>query len=382
MFRTVCFTSIDDALPLWQSGGDTVHGIAQSALWTKHWQQNVNPDCLVLALYIDEKPALLLPLEIIHQQRQNIARFIGGSHANCNFPVLFTASAAQISKEHIEALIDCLKAARPDIALVSLTRQMENWLGFNNPLLQLKHQLNANPVLIASLPDSFDAILERSNAARKRKKHRQHTRRYDETGEWRIYTAKTEAEVITAFDAFFAMKSHRFASQGIANSFAGDELQAFFHQLFADPQNDVQRQYRLHVLEVAGKPRAVISCAYWQSPSLENRPVQHGLTVEFGAFADDDLVTASPGDFLFHESIATAITEQLDYFSFGIGEEKYKRDWCDIELPLYDSHIALTLKGRLSASLNQLRSGIIYRIKTNRRLWPLVKKLRAKLRRS
>lgn len=382
MFRTICYTQIDDALPLWQSNDKTVHGIAQSALWLKLWQQHVNSDCIVLALFIDESPALLLPLEVIKQSRQHIARFAGGSHANCNFPVLFPAFSERVTQEHINALVACLKEARPDIALLSLTSQMQNWLGFSNPLLSLNHQRNPNPVLMASLPDQFDRILERSNASRKRKKHRQHARRYDETGSWRIYTATGAAENQAAFDAFYAMKTARFAKQGIANSFAGDDLGSFFQNLFAAPENDKQRQYCLHVLEVADKPRAVIGCAYWQSPESATAPIQHGLTVEFGAFADDNLVTASPGDFLFYESIAKAIDERLDYFSFGIGEEKYKRDWCDIEQPLYDSHIALTFTGRLNASLNQLRSGLVYRIKTNKYLWPLAKKLRSKLRRS
>lgn len=378
MFRTVCYSSLNDALPLWQGSEQTVHGIAQSALWTKLWQQNVNPDCLVLALLIDEKPALLLPLEVIRHKHQIVARYAGGSHANCNFPVLFAPCASQINQKHLDDLIACLKKARPDITLISLTRQMEQWLGFRNPLLGFKHQRNPNPALIASLPDNFDAVLERSNAVRKRKKHRQHGRRYDEAGSWRIYTAATEAENIAAFDAFFAMKSQRFMQQGIANSFADQGIQTFFHQLFADRDNDAQRQYRLHVLEVAGKPRAIIGCSYWQTPQAE--PRQRGVTAEFSTFANDDLVTASPGDFLFHESIATAITEGLDFFSFGIGEEKYKRDWCDIELPLYDSHIALTATGRLSALLNHLRSAVIFRIKNNQALWPLVKKLRQKLR--
>ncbi len=380
MIRTVCYSDIHEALPLW-SNDKTVHGIAQSALWTRLWQQNVNPDCLVLALFIDDSPVLLLPLEVIKQNHKHVARFAGGSHANCNFPVLFPAFAQHISKEHITALIACLKEARPDITLLSLTRQMQSWLGYNNPLLSLPHQRNPNPALIATLPDSFDSVLERSNASRKRKKHRQHARRYDETGAWRIYTAEGDAENSAAFNDFYAMKSQRFAKQGIANSFTGDDLNRFFQKLFAAPENDTRRQYRLHVLEVAGKPRAVIGCAYWQSPDGQT-PLQRGLTVEFGAFADDDLVTASPGDFLFYEAIAAAIDDKLDYFSFGIGEEKYKRDWCDIEQPLYDSHIALTFKGRLSATFNQLRSGLVYRIKTNKHLWPLVKKLRSKLRRS
>ena len=382
MYQTVCFTNIADALPLWNSNDATVHGIAQSALWTRLWQQHVNSDCLVLALYIDSSPTLLLPLEIIKQKQQVIARFAGGSHANCNFPVLFPALANKIAPEHITALIACLKAARPDIALLSLTRQMENWLGFSNPLLSLRHQLNPNPALTASLPDNFDSVLERSNASRKRKKHRQHARRYEEAGAWCIYTADTPEENTAAYDAFFTMKSQRFANQGIANSFAGDALTGFFRNLFAATENDGARQYRLHVLEVADKPRAVIGCSYWQSPETTSVPVKRGLTVEFGAFADDELVTASPGDFLFYEAILTAIHEGLDYFSFGIGEEKYKRDWCDIEQALYDSHIALTFGGRLSATANQLRSGLIYRIKTNRHLWPLVKKLRQKLRKS
>lgn len=379
MFRTHCFTKLQDALPLWQDASTTVHGVAQSALWTRCWHNNVNSDCIVAALFIDDYPALLLPLEVVKTKQQTIARFAGGSHANCNFPVLFPAYAQSVSKEHILALIDCIKKARPDITLLSLTRQMENWLGYTNPLLVIGHQLNPNPALTASLPDNFDLVLERSNAARKRKKHRQHTRRYNETGQWRIYTPADEAEMIAAYDAFYEMKSARFAKQGISNSFAGDDMTAFFHAIFSAKENDTQRQYRLHVLEVGGKPRSVIGCSYWQSPAVAGQAHITGLTVEFGAFADDELVSASPGDFLFFEAIMTAIEENLQFFSFGIGEEKYKRDWCDIEQRLYDSHIALTAKGRLIAVANRLRSGLVYRIKANPHLWPLVKKLRSRL---
>lgn len=377
MHRTVCFLNIDDALPLWQSSA-TVHGIAQSALWTKHWQQNVNADCLVLALLINDRPALLLPLEVVRKNHVNIARFIGGTHANCNFPVLFTSHTQQLTKKHLDALITCLKTARPDIALISLTRQIENWLGFHNPLLNLKHQRNPNPALIASLPESFDTILTRSNAARKRKKHRQHARRYDEAGGWRIYTAATTAENSAAFDAFTAMKSQRLAKQGISDSFYGPQLKAFFHNLYTDPENIRSRHYCLNVLEVAGIPRAILGCAYWQSPETWGKPAQYGVTAEFCAFSDD-MATASPGDFLFHESIDAAITEGLDFFSFGIGEEKYKRDWCDIELPLYDSHLALNATGALCATGLHFRSAIVAKIKNSAYLWPLVKKLRRKL---
>lgn len=380
MFRVTCYNAIEDALPLWQHEA-VVHGVAQSALWIKHWQKTVNQDCIVLALFTDEQPTLLLPLEIVWHKRQKIARFTGGSHANCNFPVLFTPRAEAIDQTHIEALINCLKQQRPDIALLSLTRQITNWAGFDNPLMALKHQRNPNPALIASLPDNFDAVLARSNPARKRKKHRQHGRRYDEAGSWRIYTAQGEAENIAAFDAFYAMKSERFAMQGIDNSFAEDKVQDFFRRLFADPQNEKNRQYRLQVLEVAEKPRAITGCAYWQGvPDAQGR-IQRGLTVEFGAFANDDLVTASPGEFLFYEMITAAIAEKLDYFSFGIGEEKYKRDWCDIEQALYDSHIALRFSGQINAALSRIRSELIYRIKNNPHLWGLAKKLRRKLRR-
>lgn len=380
MFRTVCFSDIHAALPLWQSDEPSVYGVAQSALWSKHWQQNVNPDCVVLALFIDERPALLLPLEVVKQGKATIARFAGGSHANCNFPVLFISAASQINNSHIADLIACFKKARPDIDLISLTRQMPNWLGYENPLLGLNHQLNPNPALMASLPDKFDTVLERGNAARRRKKHRHHARRYEAAGAWRVYMAATEAESSAAFDAFFAMKSKRLASQGIANSFADHGIEPFLKQLFSDPDNHRQRQYRLHILEVANKPRAIIGCAYWQLPAINAQAStasqQRGVTVEFTAFADDDLASASPGDFLFHESVASAIEQGLDFFSFGIGEEKYKRDWCDIELPLYDSHIAVSTKGRLSAGLQKMRSALITRIKNNRHLWALVKKLR------
>lgn len=347
-----------------------IHGVAQSQLWLTHWQEQVNADCFAVGLFSGEELVILLPLEVITTGGKSLAQFPGGTHANCNFPLLNPVHASKVNQEALRQLFALIKSKRPDVEMLALTRLLASCQQLDNPLLLLTHQHNPNPMLMASLPDSFDAVLARSNASRKRKKHRQHSRRYEEAGGWKIYTATTAEQCNAAFEAYFQMKTERFIQQGISNSFADKGVYPFFQALFADATKQLKPEYTLRVLEVGGKPRAVIGIALWDN----------GLTVEFGGFANDELVTASPGEFLFYEDIAENLQQGLKYYSFGIGDEHYKRDWCDIELPLHDRYIPLTIKGRLSAMRARLRAKVALTIKSNPLLWEQFKKLRRLLK--
>ena len=95
----------------------------------------------------------------------------------------------------------------------------------------------------------------------------------------------------------------------------------------------------LHGLEVDGTLRAVTG-----SSRTSTR-----IICEFGTIADDDLAHASPGDFLFFENIAEACRQGLAVYDFSVGDEPYKRLWCDLETRHFDVIIPLSAKGRLLA---------------------------------
>ncbi|MBB2970489.1 GNAT family N-acetyltransferase [Mesorhizobium sp. RMAD-H1] len=360
---------ISAALSLWDEMPDHVSGLPQSVAWVRNWHEHANADCFIAALYEAETPVLLLPLEMVKSGAIRLARFPGGTHANCNFPVLARGAAGGIGPSAVRALARAIHAARPDIDVLLLPRQVGRLDGITNPLLHLDKTLNPNPVLSASLSCGFDAVLERSNAKRKRKKHRQHARRYEEAGGYRILTASSADEATQMLDRFFAMKAERFARTGITDVFADAGVRAFFRSLFGEAAGKKPASFELKALEVAGILRAVIGKSYW----LDD------LTVEFGGIAEDDLVSASPGEFLFFEDIMQACRDGIAIYSFGIGDEPYKRDWCDRVEPLYDSMAGFTLTGRAHVAAYRARNAAAAAIKNNAQLWTAAKKLRGLL---
>jgi CelD/BcsL family acetyltransferase involved in cellulose biosynthesis len=56
-----------------------------------------------------------------------------------------------------------------------------------------------------------------------------------------------------------------------------------------------------------------------------------------------------PGAAHLHDLLHYAIDRGLRIFDFTIGDERYKRDWCDTELKLYDFIAAATWRGALVA---------------------------------
>ncbi len=320
---------------------------------------------------MDDAPALLLPLEVAASGGARVARFPGGNHANGNFPWLAREWAEAVDRAALDGLVAAIRRARPDVAALSLTRQRAALGGLANPLLLLGKALNPNPALAVSLGGGFEAALAHGNAKRKLKKHRQHGRRYEEAGGWRVTGPETPEQSDAMLDVFFHIKAQRFRTLGIDDPFADAGVQAFFRACFGPDAGRAAPEFELRALEVGGEIRSVIGKVF--SPE--------GPTVEFGAIREDALASASPGEFLFFEDIARSCDQGHAVYSFGIGDEPYKREWCDREEALYDTALPLSARGRLFVGLHGARNALAGAVKRNPRLWRLAKGLRRRLSR-
>lgn len=341
---------------------------AQGAAWILNWAEQVEPDLLVATLTLGGKPVFALALEVVSQGPFRVARFMGGRHANGNFAAADPQWLATAQSAAVGSVFRAVAKARPDIDLIALERLLPDLDGFANPLASFDHFASPNISLAVDLGGGFDALLLRASGKRKRKKHRSQMRKFEAVGSHRRIEARGPDEVERLLDAFFEMKELRFRKMGIANVFSGDQTRAFFRALFTQALAEDTPSFVLHGLEVAGKLRAITG-----SSRSGKR-----LICEFGAIAEDDLAHSSPGDFLFFDNIQEACETGFAVYDFSIGDEPYKRQWCDIETRHLEVLVPLTLKGRALAQTLRQGARLKAFVKNSPTIWKLTKMLRRK----
>jgi CelD/BcsL family acetyltransferase involved in cellulose biosynthesis len=348
----------------------SIYAPAQSPEWVSSWIDANTPDAVLATLSANGRPVMSVALEVGRDGPFRIARFLGGKHANGNFPATDKNWLAAANAGDIDVLIRSIGKARPDIDLVAFDRLIGDFNGLPNPLLKLPSSPSPNVALAVDLDGGLETVLTRTNGKKKRKRHRSQERKYEVVGGARRTMATTTAEANAMLDAFFAMKEQRFGAMGITDVFADTEVRTFFRKLFVDALARENPSFVLHGLEVGGKYRAVTG-----SSRAGNR-----LICEFGAIADDELAYASPGEYLFFDNISEACDQGFDIYDFSVGDEPYKRQWCDLEIQHADVLIPLTAKGRIYALGLRSLSRAKGTIKNNARMWSLIKRLRSGVR--
>jgi CelD/BcsL family acetyltransferase involved in cellulose biosynthesis len=351
-----------------EAAADGLYSPAQSPLWIGSWLAEKRADVVVATIRRDGRSILSVALEVDSRGPVRTASFMGGRHANGNFVPVSRADARSISIDDISLLINAIHKTRPDIDLIAFERLATDIAGIPNPLLLLPSQHSPNLSLAVDLAGGFDALLARASGKRKRKKHRSQVRKFEAVGGFRRLEARTATEVDDFLAAFFALKAVRFGKMGIADVFAEPEVQSFFRAIFTKSLSSPKPSFVLHALEVGGSIRAVTG-----SSRCHDR-----LICEFGAIAEDDLAFASPGEFLFFDNIEEACKEGLAVYDFSVGDEPYKRLWCDLEIRQFDVLVPLTLKGWAAASVIRLKTRAKAFVKNNRLVWTFVKTFRKK----
>ncbi len=339
---------------------------AQHPLWVSNWIARSGAKTFVAALHdAAGRPVLSLPLEVVQINAVKTARYMAGTHANGNFPAM-VPDCPELGADALKLLSEHIGRARPDIDLLALERQAAEIDGAANPFLELPHSPSPNQALAVSLKGGFDNVLSRPSGKRKRKKHRSQSRKFEAMGPWRRIQGQTPQQATEMLDLFFVMKRERFRQFGIPNAFADEGVVRFLHGLFAEAAAGPNPDFVLHGLEVAGKIRAVTG-----SSISGDR-----IVCEFSSFAIDDTARASPGEFLFFEDIEQACKLGLSVYDFSVGDEPYKRLWCDIFQTQFDCLIPLNAKGKLAAVGFKAAGEVKRVLKSNDRLWKAAKKIR------
>lgn len=336
----------------------------QSPAFLSAWRDGTGATIVFAEIGGRGETQAIMPLEIATSAICRTACFPGGSHANGNFAPLRPGSMDGAAM--LAALRAALQRDRADVDMLALERMTPSLGGVANPLVPLASGASPDVALAVGLDGGFDALLDRSSGKRKRKKYRSQLRKFEAAGGWRIIRAASDAEVDRLLGAFLAMKAERFARLGIPNVFAEPGCEAFLRSLYSDALRQPEPPFALTGLEVGGTLRAVTG-----SSVLADR-----IICDVSAIASDDLAATSPGDFLFFDMIRDACERGKAVFDFSVGDEYYKRLWCDTETWQSDLFLPLTARGTAVATVSRSIAAMKRAVKSSPLLWSLAKRLR------
>ena len=162
-----------------------------------------------------------------------------------------------------------------------------------------------------------------------------------------------------------AQKRNAFARMGVSDIFARPRYREFFAALVA------QTRGLVHVsrLDVGSAPAAA-------NLGLTFRGRYYHV---LASYDDGPLSRFGPGAAHLHELMQYAIGGRCSHFDFTIGDEPYKRDWCDTEVKLFDHISAASARGLLIATVATTLRRLKRFIKQSPMLWPALMRARAAL---
>lgn len=333
--------------------------------WQRHVLQPEGRRAIIAIGYDADRALFLWPFELRRKFGQTVLVWLGQDHANYNMGLFTPGVPAQLKGPDIARLLNHIGAwAGASAAL--LEAQPFEWGTFRNPVAELKHQPHPSEGYAVKLGD-FEELYHAKFKKASRRKYTTRERKLGEEGELVIGWASSDAERKHVLETFFAQRETQFAAMGVEDPFT-PPIRDFFRELAFLPDDDPAR-LRLGYIRVGDFIAATFSGSVCQDT----------LAVCMSSLGEGDMQRYSPGLVLLRRQIEWACNEGLAYYDIGVGGARHKERWSDVVRELFDSYQAFTPQGYL---LTLPLTGFIWakrRVKQNKYLWPLAKKVRRAL---
>lgn len=341
----------------------------QTYEWLAAWQHDVGAGAGIRPLIVvgrrsDGSVLFILPFGMVERHGCRVLTWLSAPHANYGCG-MFAPAFLERSEEAFEAAWQQIRSLLPKVDAIVLSNQPEKLGRFDNPLLGLRTCASADRSHILDLNRPFQDIVEEKFSSRSRRRRRQIARKLADLPECRIASASWDRDVRMATRAVFALKTAQLAERGIPSPFT-PSFQRFFDKLAAAECGE-RGLLRCSFLEIEGETVAVNFGAVYNG-------VYHGLIT---AMIEERYTQLSIGACVLDHAIETAAGEDLTAFDFSSGDADYKSRWADRGMELFETHVALTAKGRLYCLGVRAALFAKRRIKRSPLLWGWAKKLRA-----
>ena len=315
----------------------------QTFAWLSAWQRHVGERQGVTPAVVAGRDAhgalsFIIPLAI---ERRGLARaltFLGSELCDYNAPLLSPDFPHQIGVARFVALWDEIVArlrAHPRLGfdLVRFEKMPESVGAQSNPMLGLPVMPNASNAHHTQLAGDWETFYAAKRSSATRRRDRAKRKRLAEVGEIRFVSPQSAGDVERTLDTLIEHKTRQFRAMGVANLFARAGHREFLRAV----ATDAAMRPLVHVSRLdVGPAMAAVNLG------LTFRGVYYHL---LAGYDRGELSRFGPGVTHLHELFGHAIERGFRVFDFTIGDEIYKRPWCDRELKLYDHVSAVTPRG-------------------------------------
>jgi CelD/BcsL family acetyltransferase involved in cellulose biosynthesis len=341
--------------------------VFQSFDWLTTWQRLIGVRNGVRPAIVVGRDAagailFLLPLSVRPAGFARELTWLGSELCDYNAPLLAATFSARIDAKRFMALwgniARCLQDnPRLRYDFIKLEKMPETIGAQQNPMRHLGGTMTPSGAYLTHLTGDWETFYTAKRSSATRRRDRTKRKRLGELGEVKFVNPASDGEILRALDTLMAQKARSFARMGVGNLFAKPGNAEFYRALASDPAT----RHLVHVsrLDVGATAAAV-------NLGLIYRDCYYHL---LASYDDGEVSRFGPGAAHLHDLLHYAIDRGLRIFDFTIGDERYKRDWCDTELKLYDYIAPATWRGALVAMPMLAKLRLKRRIKQTPVLW-------------
>lgn len=336
--------------------------------WQRHigTLHNTQPLIAVVRGHGEELLAVL-PLALEAEK----LRWLGQDNSDYCAPLLAKDFERRIDAATFAALwdelCDALRRELLQFDLVDLRKMPETVGGQRNPMLALGVLPNPSNAHLMKMFGEWESFYSEKRSSSTRRRDRTKLKKLGEFGQVQMITPESDEDLRNTFDGLVEQKSAALARMGVHNLFADPGVRDFYLDLAAGERS---RPF-VHVSKLQ-----IGDCQASTNLGFEHRGRYYYV---FASYDAGETSRFGPGAAHLRELMQRAMQRGLHEFDFTIGDERYKAEWADAELRLFDYVAAHGWRGLLPALAQRSELRLRRAIKQSKWLWPLVLKLRAKI---
>jgi CelD/BcsL family acetyltransferase involved in cellulose biosynthesis len=360
----------------WRAFEQIADGTAfQSFDWLSVWQRHIGSLTGVAPAIVTGRDSrgelvFLLPLGIETRGFARRLTWLGTDLCDYNGPLLAPnfsecvkpSDFARLWSETLERL---RSHPRLGFDVVDLDKMQDVVGAQKNPFMALGVSPHADNAYATPLGGEWETFYTAKRSSATRRRDRTKRKKLAEFGEVRFVTPEGVDDLAATLGTLIEQKSQSFAAMGVGNIFEQPGHYAFYDTLATDPA--LRNFVHVSRLDVGAQTVAA-------NLGLVFRGRYYHLLASYGG---GELSKFGPGAAHMHDLMRTATERGCNAFDFTIGDERYKAEWCEGRITLYDHVQPATLRGCVAAALTFAVGRVKRFIKQTPALWDAAYKVRA-----